>query len=146
MTLYFSNINKGFYDTDVGYTTLPSDRVVISIPDYNALFTGQAAGQIITFGTGTAQPILVTPTPPTLAPVTQITPLEFKARFTTSEWGGILAAAISDPTVLGWVFTASAATYVDLTNSDTSLGLSYLSTRTPSLLNATRIPTLLAYS
>ena len=82
---------------------------------------------------------------PTLAPVLQVTPLEFKARFTTSEWGGILTAAMVDPIVLGWVFEASAATYVDLTSPDTTLGLTYLSTRSPSLLDATRIPVLLSY-
>ena len=76
-------------------------------------------------------------------PITKITPLQFKARFDTSTWTNILSAAMTDPVVLGWVFEASAASMIDLTDPLTTLGLTYLSTRNPSLLSASLMATIL---
>ena len=144
-TLYFSNTTHGFYNSDVHGTNIPSDSVELDPNLYTALLAGQTAGQIITWSTGSNAPTLTSYVAPPPPAVTKITPLEFKARFDSSTWGGILSAAMTDPVVLGWVFTASAATYIDLTNSETTLGLTYLSTRSPSLLAASLIPVLLAY-
>ena len=100
---------------------------------YNRLLAGEA---------GVIEPYIA-PIIPTLVPSNKITPLQFKARFDSSEWSNILTAVMSDPNVLGWVFEASAASYIDLTDPTTSLGLSYLSTRTPSLLSSDRISAIL---
>ena len=137
MQLYYDTTNNKQYafNPDVQITGSPGSFVFKTS-------TGSVLGPYpATLVQGTAPYVA-----PTIVPVTQVTPLEFKARFTTSEWGSILITATTDPTVLGWIFEASAATYIDLTDPNTTLGLTYLSTRNPSLLDATRIPVLLSTS
>jgi hypothetical protein len=145
MTIYFSQLASGFFDTSmITYPSLPTDVVEVSASLMVSLKTTLDQGNYqLQIQDGTVVAITITPT---LAPVTEITPLEFKARFDTSEWYGILGASTTDPIVLGWVFEASAASYIDLTSPDTTLGLTYLSTRSPSLLAASRIPVLLQAS
>lgn len=40
MTIYYSDSTKGFYDTDVGYESLPYDIIEITKEQHNALLRG----------------------------------------------------------------------------------------------------------
>ena len=40
MTLYYSNSTKGFYDTDVGYASLPDDIIELTKEQYDMLLHG----------------------------------------------------------------------------------------------------------
>ena len=63
------------------------------------------------------------PQPP---PSTQISPLQFIARFTAAETGAIAQAALSNAAMLMWLVQASAASYIDLADPRTKAGLDSL--------------------
>ena len=61
--------------------------------------------------------------PPPPAPTTQISPLQFIARFTPAETAAISAAALGNAAMLMWLVQASAASFIDLADPRTKAGL-----------------------
>lgn len=56
----------------------------------------------------------------------KITPLEFQARFTETEWGTICAGALASPTILSFALQLVASSEIDLLDAKTSAGLDAL--------------------
>ena len=57
---------------------------------------------------------------------TQLTPLEFMARFTQAESAAIAGAALGNAALFLWFLQAMGASYVDLTDARTKTGLDAL--------------------
>jgi len=59
MTIYYSALTSGFYNTDA-HTTIPNESVEVSEEQYKYLFHGQSEGmQIVADATG--KPVLIAP-------------------------------------------------------------------------------------
>lgn len=59
-------------------------------------------------------------------PATQLSPLEFDARFTPAEAMALASAAMQVPAVLRWYMLAMGASYIDLTDERTIVGVQSL--------------------
>jgi hypothetical protein len=144
MPIYYSLSNNAFYDTDFVTYDLPLDAIVVTSDERTSLVSAIANNSSISVSNGTFTITAISSISSSI--ITSITPLQFQARFEVSEWSNILTAATQDPNVLGLVFQAAAARTIDLTNPTLVAGLQYLSTRTPSILDSSRIPIILATS
>ena len=66
------------------------------------------------------------PAPPPPPPVTQFTPLQFMARFTTAEQLAITAAGQASSPIMLWLLHAMGASYIDLADPATTTGVQAL--------------------
>ena len=87
-------------------------------------------------------PVITPPPTPTPLPITQITPLEFLARFTAAEQLAIVTEGQTVPALMLWVLQAMGASYIDLTDPITIAGVNNLVTI--GLITSDRVSAILA--